>query len=93
MPDDELFRLASQGTLRRPETLRAQVLRMLRDRKGRSLAENFARQRLELRKLGEFTPDPVLFPDFDEALKSAMLMGVKVERFGDSTGPLSGLAG
>jgi hypothetical protein len=73
MPDDELFRLASQGTLRQPETLRAQVLRMLQDRKGRSLAENFAPQWLELRKLGEFAPDPVLFPDFDEALRSAML--------------------
>ena len=73
MPDEQLFRVAYEGTLRRPEILRAQVLRMLRDRKGRSLAENFAPQWLQLRKLEKFTPDPILFPDFDDALRSAML--------------------
>ena len=73
MPDRELFRLASQGTLRRADTLRAQVLRMLRDTRSGALAENFAPQWLQTRKLHEFTPDPALFPDFDESLKSAML--------------------
>ncbi|HKI17120.1 MAG TPA: DUF1592 domain-containing protein [Isosphaeraceae bacterium] len=73
MPDDELFGLASQGTLRRPETLRAQVVRMLRDPKSRALAETFAPQWLQIRKLKDFTPDPLLFPDFDESLRSAML--------------------
>ncbi len=73
MPDEQLFRLASQGTLRRPENLRAQVLRMLRDRKARALSENFAPQWLQTRKLDEFTPDPILFPGFDPSLKSAML--------------------
>ncbi len=33
MPDEELFRLAGQGSLRRRETLEAQVARMLRDRR------------------------------------------------------------
>ncbi len=73
MPDEELFREAAQGTLGRPETLRTQVLRMLRDRKARALAVNFAAQWLQIRKLDQFTPDPVLFPRFDESLKSAML--------------------
>jgi hypothetical protein len=73
MPDSELFELASAGALRQPENLRAQVLRMLRDRKSRALAENFAPQWLQTRKLGEFTPDPILFPGFDESLKWAML--------------------
>ena len=73
MPDEQLFRLASQGTLRRAENLRAQVLRMLRDRKARALAENFASQWLQTRKLDEFTPDRNLFPGFDESLRSAML--------------------
>ena len=36
-------------------------------------AENFASQWLQTRKLKEFTPDPALFPDFDESLRSAML--------------------
>jgi Protein of unknown function (DUF1592)/Protein of unknown function (DUF1588)/Protein of unknown function (DUF1585)/Protein of unknown function (DUF1587)/Protein of unknown function (DUF1595) len=72
MPDDELYRLAAQGALRRGGTLRAQVTRMLRDRKSRALAENFASQWLQTRKLKEFTPDPTLFPDFDEPLRVAM---------------------
>ncbi len=41
--------------------------------RSRALAENFAGQWLQTRKLKEFTPDPVLFPDFDESLKAAML--------------------
>jgi hypothetical protein len=73
MPDQELFRLAASGALRRGETLRAQVRRMLRDPKARALAENFAGQWLQTRKLKEFTPDPILFPDFDESLRESML--------------------
>ncbi len=73
MPDDELYRLAARGALRREGNLRAQVNRMLRDRRSRALAENFASQWLQTRKLKDFTPDPILFPDFDEALRMAML--------------------
>ena len=73
MPDEPLFQLAAQGSLRRREILRLQVKRMLRDPRARALAENFASQWLQTRKLKEFTPDPVLFPDFDESLRSAML--------------------
>ena len=73
MPDEELFRWSAQGTLHQPETLRSQVVRMLKDPRSRALAENFAAQWLQTRKLKEFTPDPTRFPDFDEALRSAML--------------------
>jgi hypothetical protein len=73
MPDDELFRLAAQGTLRCRENLEAQVVRMLHDPRAHALAENFGGQWLQTRKLGDFVPDPVLFPDFDESLRSAML--------------------
>jgi hypothetical protein len=73
MPDEELFRLAGQGALRRRENLQAQVARMLRDPRGRALSENFASQWLQTRKLEAFVPDPVLFPGFDESLRSAML--------------------
>ena len=73
MPDEELYRLAVHGALRREGNLRTQVKRMLRDRKSRALAENFASQWLQTRKLKEFTPDPILFPDFDEPLRVAML--------------------
>lgn len=71
MPDEELFRLAEEGRLR--EALDAQVRRMLQDPKSRALVENFGGQWLTLRNLAEFDPSPELFPDFDEALRAAML--------------------
>jgi hypothetical protein len=72
-PDEELFTHAARGTLRRGNTLAVQVRRMLRDPKSRALAENFAGQWLQTRGLQEFTPDPAHFPDFDEALRGAMI--------------------
>jgi hypothetical protein len=82
MPDEQLYRLAAQGSLHRPENLRLQVKRMLRDPKARALAENFGSQWLETRRLKEFTPDPALFPDFDESLRTAM--HTETELFFDS---------
>src|SRR5262249_6655981 len=73
MPDEELFRLASRGSLRDGANLEGQVRRMLRDRKARALAENFGAQWLQTRKLKDLAPDPVLFPEFDEPLRAAML--------------------
>lgn len=72
MPDEELFRVAQQGTLRRPDVLEAQVRRMLRDPKSSALVENFGGQWLELRKLESFKPDPERFPQFDEYLRMSM---------------------
>jgi hypothetical protein len=71
-PDDELFRAAEKGGLRTPDTLRAQVRRMLADPKSSRLVENFAGQWLELRNLDSARPDPKRFPDFDDALRFAM---------------------
>ncbi len=82
MPDEQLYRVATQGLLRRREHLRFQVKRMLRDAKARALAENFASQWLQTRKLRDFTPDPALFPEFDESLREAML--TETELFFDS---------
>ncbi len=73
MPDEELSQLAARGALRHRETLGAQAGRMLRDPRARALLENFASQWLQTRKLKEFAPDPALFPEFDESLRSAML--------------------
>jgi hypothetical protein len=77
MPDDELLLLASQGALRRPDVLESQTKRMLSDRRARALAEQFAGQWLQTRKVATHTPDPTLFPDFDAALKRAMLEEVE----------------
>jgi hypothetical protein len=72
MPDEELFRLAEKGELRKPGVLEAQVKRMLKDPKAKTLAENFAGQWLELRKLRALTPDQGYYPAWDESLRDAM---------------------
>ncbi len=70
MPDGELFALAEQGRLRRE--LPKQVHRMLMDAKSDALALNFAGQWLQLRNLRIMSPDPQVYPAFDEELRAAM---------------------
>jgi hypothetical protein len=72
MPDEELLVLADRGALRRPRVLQAQIARMLRDPKARSLADNFAGQWLQIRNLESIQPDPDRFRDFDAELRDAM---------------------
>jgi hypothetical protein len=72
MPDDELFKVAANGTLSKPSVLQAQVRRMLQSPKAHALATNFAGQWLQLRKLAIVAPDPQHFPDFNESLRTAM---------------------
>jgi mono/diheme cytochrome c family protein len=72
IPDDELLRVAEQGTLTRPAVLERQVRRMLADRKARALTDNFAGQWLYLRNLPGIQPNSDLFPDFDHNLRQAM---------------------
>lgn len=76
MPDDELFREATSGTLRKNAA--AQVSRMLRDPKSRALVDNFCTQWLEIRRLREITPDAKRFPSFDHELREAMLTETKM---------------
>jgi hypothetical protein len=68
-PDDALLEVAAAGKLRAPEALRAQALRMLRDRRASSLVRNFALKWLDLDNLDEVVPDPNLFPAFDDGLR------------------------
>jgi len=72
MPDAELFDLAAKGELRKPEILDRQVTRMLADQRSQALVNNFAEQWLNLRMLDEVSPDPAIFPDFDEELRGSM---------------------
>ena len=72
MPDEQLFQLAENKRLLDPAVLRGQIERMLRDDKAQSLAQNFASQWLNLRNLADVRPNPDLFPDFDDALRTAM---------------------
>ncbi len=72
MPDTELLRAASRGTLRQPAVLEAQVKRMLRDPKAFALVENFAGQWLQFRNIDVVRPDLERFPVFDDGLRLAM---------------------
>ncbi len=71
MPDDALFAFADAGKLSDPRVLDRQVRRMLADPKATALLDNFATQWL-LHSLGERTPDPAIFPTFDEELRLSM---------------------
>jgi hypothetical protein len=71
IPDDELLTLAEQGKLSEPATLEAQARRMLADPRSRALVDNFTSQWLGLKRLAAFSPDPIVFPDFDENLRRA----------------------
>ncbi len=70
MPDDALFAEAAAGTLRK--NLAAQVKRMLADPKSAALVENYAGQWLQIRNIKLVQPDARTFPEWDEALATAM---------------------
>jgi hypothetical protein len=72
VPDEELLELGVSGKLGDREVLRRQVERMLDDPKSNSLVANFAGQWLQIRNLATVRPDPVIFGDFDESLRSSM---------------------
>ncbi len=76
MPDDELFELARKGALKDPAVLEAQAIRMLKDPRAAALAENFAPQWLQVRRLEEIHFDPKLFPAFDARLREDMIREV-----------------
>ena len=64
IPDDELLRVASQGTLKTPAVLEQQVRRMLADPKSRALVDNFVGQWLHLRNLKNKSPELARVPRF-----------------------------
>jgi Protein of unknown function (DUF1592)/Protein of unknown function (DUF1588)/Protein of unknown function (DUF1585)/Protein of unknown function (DUF1587)/Protein of unknown function (DUF1595)/Planctomycete cytochrome C len=72
LPDAELRRVATNGTLRQPAVLRAQVTRMLKDPRARVLAEEFGGQWLQFRALESLTRDRDKFPDFEDYLRISM---------------------
>ncbi|MCH8979248.1 MAG: DUF1592 domain-containing protein [Armatimonadetes bacterium] len=78
MPDEELFALAAQSRLQDPKVLEAQVDRMVKSPKSRALADDFAAQWLNLRLLETLSPDPDIFPGFDDRLKADMVTETKL---------------
>jgi mono/diheme cytochrome c family protein len=73
MPDEELLALAEKGKLSQPDTLRAQVERMLKHTKAKQFTENFVGQWLGLRDIDFTEPSHLLYPEFDHMLKVSMI--------------------
>jgi mono/diheme cytochrome c family protein len=61
LPDDELLALAARGELSKPEVLKAQVHRMVRDPRGISLTRDFAFQWMNIAKMDTINPSQAMF--------------------------------
>ena len=73
MPDDELFALAEEHKLSRPDVLERQVERLLASPKAGAFTENFVGQWLGLRAIDATEPSHILYPEFDHLLKVSMI--------------------
>ena len=71
LPDDELFQLAYQKKL--SANLEAQARRLLKDPRAQYLTQGFGIQWLQLRQLTTVSPDPGMFPAFNDALRVSMM--------------------
>jgi hypothetical protein len=72
-PDSILLQLAEQGTLHEPAVLQAQAQRLLADARAARFSESFSTQWLQLKKVGRFAPDKMLYPDYDKHLEKSMI--------------------
>lgn len=73
MPDAQLLRLASRNELSKSDVLRSQVERMLNDSRSSRFVTTFTGQWLNLREIDFTIPDKQLYPEYDDALKDAMI--------------------
>jgi PAS domain-containing protein len=71
MPDDGLFAAARSGSLN-GTGLEKEVDRMLTDSRSNRFIDDFARQWLQLYRLGMFPPDKKLYPGYDAWLEASM---------------------
>ncbi len=74
LPDDQLARLADSGDLLKPEVLRAQSERLLKDARASRFVEHFLDMWLSLRDIMATQPDKKLYPEFMPWMADAMLM-------------------
>jgi hypothetical protein len=71
MPDDGLYAAAKDGVLR-GEARRKEVERMVTDPRSSRFINDFARQWLQLHRVGMFPPDKKLYPKYDDWLQTSM---------------------
>ncbi|MFP6894627.1 MAG: DUF1592 domain-containing protein, partial [Opitutales bacterium] len=72
-PDAELSALADKGELHQPGVLKAQVERLLKHARSRTLFDGFGAQWLRLNGLERQEFDPKKFPQMTQALRKAMM--------------------
>ncbi len=72
MPDEPLLDLAREGRLSDPTVLTAQVHRMLDDPRTTRFVEDFTGQAFRLYELKATSPDPGLYPEYEDRLGQAM---------------------
>ncbi|MGE3471497.1 MAG: DUF1592 domain-containing protein [Vicinamibacterales bacterium] len=72
VPDAELVKAATSGTLQNTATLEKQVARMLADPRAEALAMRFGAQWLRLQDVDKVRPDGVLYPQWDQSLTESM---------------------
>ncbi|HJU41603.1 MAG TPA: DUF1592 domain-containing protein [Vicinamibacterales bacterium] len=82
MPDAELLKAASAGTLRTPAVFEKQLKRMLADSRSEALATRFASQWLRLQDVEKVRPDHHFYSYWDTTLSKAMVR--ETELFVDS---------
>lgn len=70
-PDDELFTAANAGTLSRPDVLRTQTARLLKNPRSSAFVSSFAHQWLDMVRLDMFEFDARIHPEFDEAVRQS----------------------
>ena len=73
MPDDELWRVTVDGSLRSPEVLEKQVRRMLHDPKVAGAGRQLRRPVAPASQPEDGQSRPGHVPSFDEALREAMI--------------------
>jgi mono/diheme cytochrome c family protein len=82
MPDAELLKTASQGTLRTPAVFDRQLKRLLADQRSEALSTRFASQWLRLQDVEKVRPDHHFYSYWDTTLSQAMVR--ETELFVDS---------
>jgi hypothetical protein len=82
MPDAELLKVASSGTLRTPAVFEKQLRRLLDDPRSSALSTRFASQWLRLQDVDKVRPDHHFYSYWDTTLSQAMVR--ETELFVDS---------
>lgn len=73
LPDERLTTLAQTAELQRPEVLRGEVERLLKDPRSQRFVEDFLGQWLKLRQIAANDPDRKLYPEFNPYLQDSMV--------------------